>query len=100
MVVLYRHKLSAEVTYSLQEVWQEIFDLRFLSWINVPQARKYSIVAILNFFENSQRYLRNNVYHRCQQHRRKIYCRWTIIAIDNNTSDKFIRRPEIVLQKA
>ncbi len=53
----------------LKGVWHEIFDFRFFSWISVPQASKYSIGAILNFFENSRRYSRINVYHRCQRHR-------------------------------
>ncbi len=44
----------------------------FFSWISVPQAHKYSIRAVLNFFENSQRYSRINVYHRCQRHQRKV----------------------------
>ncbi len=86
----------------------------------VPQAPKYSIDAVLNFFENSRRYLRINVYHRCQRHRRKAVQRcqrhrqlvlvkdfqwspvwlilginyrwhlWPIIGGDNDTGDKFI----------
>ncbi len=34
----------------LKGVWHEIFDLSFFSWISVPQAPKYSIGAVLNFF--------------------------------------------------
>ncbi len=49
----------------------EIFELRFFSWISVPQAHKYSIGAVLNFFENSRRYSRINVFRRCKRHRRK-----------------------------
>ncbi len=56
---------------STKRVWHEIFDLRFFSWISVPQAPKYSIGAVLNFFENSRRYSQINVYHRCQRHRQK-----------------------------
>ncbi len=41
---------------ALKGVWHEILDFRFFSWISVPQAPKYSIGAVLNFFENSQRY--------------------------------------------
>ncbi len=65
------------------------FRLQIFSLISVPQAPKYSFGAFLNFFENSRRYSRINVYHRCQwhrwqavqrcqQHRRKMYrqCRW------------------------
>jgi len=36
---------------ALKGVWHEIFDFRFFSWISVPQAPKYSIGAILNFFK-------------------------------------------------
>ncbi len=50
------------------------FQAQVFSWISVPRAHKYSIEAVLNFFENSQRYLRINVYRRCKRHRRKIYC--------------------------
>ncbi len=100
---VYCHKLSAEVTYSLKGVWHEIFDLRFYSWISVPQAHKYSIGAVLNFFENSRKYLRINVYHRCQRHWRKAvqWCQWhrrkiypchgfSVITGVVDTGDKFI----------
>ncbi len=53
----------------LKGVWHEIFDFMFFSWISVLQAPRYSIGAILNFFKNSQRYLRIILYHRCQRHR-------------------------------
>jgi hypothetical protein len=43
-------------------VLHEIFEPKFFSWISVPQAPKYSIGAFLNFFENSLRYSRINVY--------------------------------------
>ncbi len=43
-------------------VWHEIFDFRFFSWISVPQAPMYSFGAVLNFFENSRRYSRINIY--------------------------------------
>ncbi len=33
----------------LKGVWHEIFDLKFFSWISVPQAPKYSIGAFLIF---------------------------------------------------
>jgi hypothetical protein len=36
-----------------------------------PQARKYSVGAVLNFFENLRRYSRINIYHRCQRHQQK-----------------------------
>ncbi len=36
--------------FHLKGVWHEIFGFRFFSWISVPQAPKYSIGAILNFF--------------------------------------------------
>ncbi len=35
----------------LKEVWHEIFDFKFFSWISVPQAPKYSIGAFLNFLK-------------------------------------------------
>ncbi len=57
--------------YILKGVWHEIFELRFFSWISVPQAQKYSTGAVLNFVENSRRYSRINVYRRCKRHRRK-----------------------------
>ena len=40
--------------------------------------------AVLNFFENSRRYSRINVYHRCQRHRRKAVQRC------QRTGEKFI----------
>jgi hypothetical protein len=64
-------KLRFFASSMLKGVWHEIFDLSFFSWISVPQAHKYSTGAVLNFFENSRRYSRINVYHRCQRHRRK-----------------------------
>ncbi len=42
-----------------------IFDFWFFSWINFHQAPEYTIMAISNFFENSWRYLRLKVHHRC-----------------------------------
>ncbi len=62
-------KIPISLQNLLKGVWHEIFGFRFFSWISVPQAPKYSIGAILNFFENSRRYSRINVYHRCQRHR-------------------------------
>ncbi len=50
-------------------IWD--FRSQFFSWISVPQAPKYSTGAVLNFVENSRRYSRINVYHRCQRHRQK-----------------------------
>ncbi len=47
----------------------EIFDFWFFSWISFPQASEYTITAISNFFENSRRYSRLKVHHRCQWHR-------------------------------
>ncbi len=61
----------ARHSYPLKGVWHEIFELRFFSWISVPQAHKYSIGAVLNFFENSRRYSQINVYRWCKWHRRK-----------------------------
>ncbi len=47
----------------------EIFDFWFFSWISFPQASEYTSTAISNFFENSRRYSRLKVHHRCQRHR-------------------------------
>ncbi len=47
----------------------EIFDFWFFSWISFPQASEYTTTAISNFFENSRRYSRLKVHHRCQRHR-------------------------------
>ncbi len=47
----------------------EIFDFWFFSWISFPQACEYTVTAISNFFENSRRYSRLKVRHRCQRHR-------------------------------
>ncbi len=60
------HRLTA---YHLQGQCHEIFDYWFFSWISFPQASEYTITAISNFFENSQRYSRLKVHHRCQRHR-------------------------------
>ncbi len=57
--------------FHLKGVWHEIFAFRFFSLINVPRAPEYPIRTISNFFENSRRYSRMNVYQRCQRHRRK-----------------------------
>ncbi len=46
----------------------EIFDFWFFSSISFPQAYEYTSTAILNFFENSRRYSRLKVHHRCQRH--------------------------------
>ncbi len=45
------------------------FRLLFFSWISFPQASEYFLAAISNFFENSRRYSRLKVHHRCQRHR-------------------------------
>jgi hypothetical protein len=47
----------------------EIFDFWFFSSISFPQAYEYTSTAISNFFENSRRYSRLKVHHRCQRHR-------------------------------
>ncbi len=52
----------------LNEQCHEIFDFSFSTWLNFPQASDYTIRAILNFFENSQRYLKLKVHHRCCRH--------------------------------
>jgi hypothetical protein len=45
------------------------FDFWFFSWISFPQASEYTFTAISNFFENSRRYSRVKMHHRCQRHR-------------------------------
>ncbi len=40
----------------LKGVWHEIFVFRFCSWISLPQAPEYPVVAISNFYEYSRRY--------------------------------------------
>ncbi len=76
IIVLYlcksEHFLTKCIDWFLKGVWHEIFDFRFFLWISVPQAPKYSIGAVLNFFENSRRYSRMNIYRRCRWHRRLI----------------------------
>ncbi len=46
----------------------EIFDIWFFSWISFPQAPEYTIRAVTDFFENSQRYSQFKVHHRCRWH--------------------------------
>ncbi len=58
--------------YCLKGQCHEIFDFWFFSWISFPQASEYTIMAISNFFENSRRYSRHKVHHRCQRHRWQI----------------------------
>ncbi len=53
----------------LKGQYHEIFDFWFFSWISFPQAPEYTITAILNFFENSRRYSRLMMHHRCCWHR-------------------------------
>jgi hypothetical protein len=52
----------------------EIFDFWFFheSVSRFPQASEYTFTAISNFFENSRRYSRLKVHHRCQRHRWQI----------------------------
>ncbi len=47
----------------------EIFDFRFFSRISFPQVPEYTIRAVLNFFENSRRFLQLKVCHRWRWHR-------------------------------
>ncbi len=56
-------------THALKGQCHEIFDFWFFSWISFPQALECTITAILNFFENSRRYSRLKVHHRCRWHR-------------------------------
>ncbi len=57
------------LAFPLKGQCHEIFDFWFFSWISFPQACEYTITAISIFFENSRRYSRLKVHHRCQRHR-------------------------------
>ncbi len=61
--------LSGQWGRGLKGQCHEIFDFWFFSWISFPQASEYTTTAISNFFENSRRYSRLKVHHRCQRHR-------------------------------
>ncbi len=50
-------------------VWGEIFSFRFFSRISFPNAPEETIVAISNFYRNSQIYLYLKANYRFQQHR-------------------------------
>ncbi len=47
--------------------------LVFFSWISFPPAPEYSSRTVLNFFENSWRYLQVKVHHRYQRHQWRIF---------------------------
>ncbi len=64
-----KHRALEIYRYTLKGQCHEIFDFWFFSWISFPQASEYTITAISNFFENSRRYSRLQVHHRCQRHR-------------------------------
>jgi hypothetical protein len=49
-----------------------------------PPGAKYSFEAVSNFFENSRRYLRMNVYHRCHDTGNKYF-----VSV-NDTSNKTV----------
>ncbi len=53
---------------SLKGQCHDIFDFWFFSWISFPQAYEYTSTAFSIFFENSRRYSRLKVHHRCQRH--------------------------------
>ncbi len=70
------------------------FLLLVFLWISFPPAPEYPIRTVSNFFENSRRYLRVKVHHRCQRHRWQIchrcqWHRWQIAAGINDTGGKF-----------
>ncbi len=58
------------IQYIVCYLWSTLkgVDFRFFM-ISVPRAPKYSIGAVLNFFENSRIYSRIIVNHYCQRHR-------------------------------
>ncbi len=64
----------------LKRVWHEIFSFKFFSWINFPQAPKYPIKTVSNFFENSRRYSRMNVYQRCPGNKREKIWRYKFLS--------------------
>ncbi len=61
----------------------EIFCFRYFAWITFPQAPENYKRVISNFFENSRRYSKVKVHHRCQWHR------WQIAAGIKDTGGKF-----------
>ncbi len=63
------HPASLLARTTLKGQCHEVFDFWFFSWISFPQASEYTITAISNFFENSWRYSRLKVHHRCRWHR-------------------------------
>ncbi len=56
-------------TVHLKGQCHEIFDFWFFAWNSFPQAPEYTITTISIFFENSRRYSRLEVHHRCPWHR-------------------------------
>ncbi len=54
---------------TLKAVLYESFDFRFFM-NQFLRASEYTVGAISNFYENSQKYLEVKVNHRCQRHRR------------------------------
>ncbi len=59
------------ITQQLKGTVSRDFRLLVFSWIysSFPQAPEYILPAISNFFENSRRYSRLKVHHRCRWHR-------------------------------
>jgi hypothetical protein len=60
------------------------FRLWFFSWISFPQAPQYTILTVLNFFENSRRYSRLKVHHWCRWHH------WQMEKIINHKSLNYL----------
>jgi hypothetical protein len=67
----------------LKEVWHEIFDLRFVSWISVPQAHKYSIGALSRIF----RKIRNDLNSQWDTQRPGDTYLWKKPEVENLVSD-------------
>ncbi len=66
--VTWKQRIYSSIV-SLKGECHEIFDFWFFSWISFPQATEYTSTAFSIFFENSRRYLRLKVHHRCQRQR-------------------------------
>jgi hypothetical protein len=66
-------------------------DFRLPVFCHVSVSPSILLAPCFNFFENLQRYLRMNDYHRCQQHRRKVVHRFSPVSLTPavNPSHKF-----------
>ncbi len=65
----WRNFLACLFFSSLKGQCHEIFVFMFFHESVSPQAPEYTTTDISNFFENSRRYSRLKMHHRCQRHR-------------------------------